>query len=249
MTTVTAGLIDRGLDDYMLETAMLKVYSTEALWTIVNDAFQIHGGAAYFTDLPLERILRDARINLIGEGANEVLTSFIALVGMRDRGEGLRVVWKSLAAPWRERLTLGRFAAEELRGLFHVPRIPVRSPELAAHAGSLGRLIHRFTLAVEWTLIRHREAILDRQLVQQPIAQAAMELFASLCVLSRRDAELHADGRHNYGQASWESAAATLFLTQSARRIRESLARMHDHDDEAVTRTARQVLQWDDVSR
>ena len=73
MTSVTAGLIDRGLEDYMLETAMLKVFSTEALWTIVNDAFQIHGGAAYFTDQPLERMLRDARINQIGEGANEVL--------------------------------------------------------------------------------------------------------------------------------------------------------------------------------
>ena len=92
MTRVTAGLIDRGLDDYMLETAMLKVYSTEALWTIVNDAFQIHGGAAYFTDRPLERMLRDARINQIGEGANEVLTSFIAMVGMRGPGEHLRDV-------------------------------------------------------------------------------------------------------------------------------------------------------------
>ena len=81
MTSVTAGLIDRGLEDYMLETAILKVYSTEALWTIVNDAFQILGGPAYFTDRPLERMLRDARINLIGEGANEVLTSFIASGG------------------------------------------------------------------------------------------------------------------------------------------------------------------------
>ena len=78
MTTVTAGLIDRGLEDYMLETAMLKVWSTERLWMIVNDAFQIHGGAAYFTDRPLERMLRDHRINQIGEGANEVLLSFIA---------------------------------------------------------------------------------------------------------------------------------------------------------------------------
>ncbi len=110
MTTVTAGLIDRGLEDYMLETAMLKVYSTEALWTIVNDAFQIYGGPAYFTDQPLERILRDARINLIGEGANEVLTSFIALVGMRDPGEELRAVRDSLLHPWRQRAVLGRFA-------------------------------------------------------------------------------------------------------------------------------------------
>src|SRR5256884_695162 len=83
MTTVTASFIDRGLEDYMLETAMLKVFTTERLWECINDVFQIYGGSAYFLDLPLERMLRDARINQIGEGANEVLTSFIALVGMR----------------------------------------------------------------------------------------------------------------------------------------------------------------------
>src|ERR1700704_6942562 len=71
MTAVTASLIDRGLEDYMIETAMLKVFTTERLWEAVNDAFQIHGGSAYFTDLPLERMLRDARINQIGEGSNE----------------------------------------------------------------------------------------------------------------------------------------------------------------------------------
>ena len=191
MTTVTAGLIDRGLDDYMLETAMLKVYSTEALWTIVNDAFQIYGGPAYFTDQPLERILRDARINLIGEGANEVLTSFIALVGMRDPGEELRAVRDSLCIPGGNGPCSARFAARGLLPpLAHGPRIPVQSPELRPYARTVSRLIHRFGLAVVRTLIGHREAILDRQLVQEPIAQAAMELFASVCVLSRRDAEL-----------------------------------------------------------
>ena len=48
MTTVTASLIDRGLEDYMIETAMLKVFTTERLWDAVNDGFQIHGGSAYF---------------------------------------------------------------------------------------------------------------------------------------------------------------------------------------------------------
>src|SRR5436190_11725197 len=86
MTTMTGSFIDRGLEDYMIETAMLKVFTTERLWECINDVFQIHGGAAYMTDLPLERMLRDARINQIGEGSNEVLTSFIALVGMRGPG-------------------------------------------------------------------------------------------------------------------------------------------------------------------
>src|SRR5215475_11645830 len=99
MTTITASLIDRGLEDYMLETAMLKVWSTERLWTIVNDAFQIHGGAAYFTDRPLERMLRDHRINQIGEGANEVLLSFLALAGMRETGLSLKTTWDALQKP------------------------------------------------------------------------------------------------------------------------------------------------------
>ena len=69
MTSVTASLIDRGLEDYMIETAMLKVFTTDRLWEAVNDCFQIHGGSAYFDDSPLGRMLRDARINQIGEGS------------------------------------------------------------------------------------------------------------------------------------------------------------------------------------
>src|SRR5262249_40115760 len=77
-----AGFIDRGADDYMLETAMLKVWSTDVLWQIVNDTMQIYGGQGYFQTEPYERMMRDARINQIGEGANDVLRSFIAMVGM-----------------------------------------------------------------------------------------------------------------------------------------------------------------------
>src|SRR5256714_13221774 len=101
MTTVTASLIDRGFEDYMLETAMLKVFSTEVVWMLVNDAFQVYGGAAYFTDLPLERMWRDARINQIGEGSNEVLTSFIALVGMRGPGMEFKEIYDTMFNPSR----------------------------------------------------------------------------------------------------------------------------------------------------
>ena len=243
MTAVTAGLIDRGLEDYMLETAILKVYSSEALWAIVNDAFQIYGGPAYFTDQPLERMLRDARINLIGEGANEVLTSFIALVGMRDPGEEMRAVRDTLLHPLRGRTVLGRFTAGAFARLLRWPHVPVQSPELVPHARSLSRLIHKFGLAVPRALIGHREAILDRQLVQEPIAEAAMELYASVCVLSRRDAELRANIRPDGTAASWEPAAATLFLTQSARRIRQALRDIRDHDNAAITRAAAAVLE------
>src|SRR5467141_3425718 len=101
MTNVTASLIDRGLEDYMIETAMLKVFTTDRLWEAVNDAFQIHGVFAYFDDNPLGRMLRDARINQIGEGSNEVLTSFIALVGMRGPGMEFKEIYDTMFNPSR----------------------------------------------------------------------------------------------------------------------------------------------------
>ena len=51
-TTQCAAFIDRDIADYMLETAMLKVWSTEALWIMVNDMMQIYGGKGYFSDQP-----------------------------------------------------------------------------------------------------------------------------------------------------------------------------------------------------
>ena len=93
-TAECAAFIDKGSPDYMLETAIIKVFASEHLWTIVNDTLQVWGGKGYFSDQPIERWMRDARINLIGEGANDVLKVFIAVVGCRGPGEhlkGLRV--------------------------------------------------------------------------------------------------------------------------------------------------------------
>src|SRR5213082_1852191 len=146
MTTVTGSFIDRGLEDYMLETAMLKVFTTERLWECINDVFQIYGGSAYFVDRPLERMMRDARINQIGEGANEVLTSFIALVGMRGPGMEFKEIYDTMMKPTRERGFAKAWTAgkHRLGASVRVPEIPVRSPELRSLANELGRLIWRF---------------------------------------------------------------------------------------------------------
>src|SRR5207249_10599279 len=113
-TTQCAAFIDSGSEDYMLETAMLKVWSTEALWTMVNDTLQIYGGAGYFTDKPLERMMRDARINQIGEGANDVLRSLLAVVGLRGVGESLKGVLSALRHPLSNAGMLWKFGTSQL---------------------------------------------------------------------------------------------------------------------------------------
>src|SRR6187399_231056 len=241
MTTVTAAFIDRGLEDYMLETAMLKVFTTERLWECINDVFQIYGGSAYFTDLPLERMLRDARINQIGEGANEVLTSFIALVGMRGPGMEFKEIYDTMFNPSRGLGKAWSAGMNRLGAAVKIPSVPVKSESLRSQAAQLGRLIWRFNLGVNRALIKYREPVMDMQLIQERIAGVAMEMFASACVLSRLDPELQGVGK-NGDAVGGSHQAAQLFLRQSFHRIRRFLSELTDNDDKALLATANSVL-------
>src|SRR6266550_2346028 len=141
----------------MIETAMLEVVTADRLWEAVNDAFQIHGGSAYFDDNPLGRMLRDARINQIGEGSNEVLTSFIALVGMRGPGMEFKEIYDTMTSFAFNRMSKACAAGKSRLGAtIRIPDVPVRSEQLRANARQLGRLIWRFNVAVNRALITYR---------------------------------------------------------------------------------------------
>ena len=82
---------------------MIKVFGSETLWRITNDCLQVWGGAGVFTDQPFERLVRDARLNLIGDCANDVLRGFISLVGFRHVGKGLNPDEGSMMGGLRKR--------------------------------------------------------------------------------------------------------------------------------------------------
>ncbi|REJ64495.1 MAG: acyl-CoA dehydrogenase [Planctomycetota bacterium] len=240
-TYQTAALIDAGEGDYMIETAVLKVFATEVLWNILNDTIQLYGGRAYFTDEPYERMLRDARINTIGEGANDVLRAFVALVGMRDVGLELKGVLDAILSPMGNFHKIREFAGRKLTSLVASPTPPVQHAELQEDAMLLGRLIGAFADDVERLLRKYRESVLDRQYHQERIADSLTELYVSVCVLRRFD-RLLSDPATTPEQRSEELELGRHYLRTAARRIRRNQAALWDNDDDATTTLANRKL-------
>src|SRR5207253_9340368 len=143
-------------------------------------------------------------------------------------------IYDTMMKPSRDRMSKAWAAGKSRLGAtIRVPDVPVQSDGLRTHAAQLARLIRRFNVAVNRALITYREPILDMQLVQERIANAVMELFASTCVLSRWDSETQA-ARRNGDSLFPDHQPADLFLRQSFRRIRQALDGLTENDDKPV---------------
>jgi alkylation response protein AidB-like acyl-CoA dehydrogenase len=68
--------VDEGLDSRRMVSEAKKT-STEMLWSVVNDSMQIMGGIGYTNVYPIERFLRDSRLQMIWTGTNEIMSLLI----------------------------------------------------------------------------------------------------------------------------------------------------------------------------
>jgi alkylation response protein AidB-like acyl-CoA dehydrogenase len=231
-TYLTAGLLDRGEEDFMLETTMLKVIASEAQWRILYDTMQIFGGRCFFTDEPLERMMRDARLNMIGEGSNEVLRAFIGAVGLRDVGMQLKDVLDAAKSPFAGIGTLLGFGRNSINRVLRTPDVPLRTQQLTDEGARLASTIRRFGLTNQRLLVRYRETIVENQLVLNRVATIAMALYTLTAVLSRLDSVL-VSANGNAASVQGDVALGKLYCRMAYDEIEQAFEGFrHNYDDD-----------------
>jgi alkylation response protein AidB-like acyl-CoA dehydrogenase len=255
VVSMVSGLIDQGYQDYAVEAAISKVYATEALWRTADEALQIAGGNGYMREFPYERALRDARINRIFEGTNEILRLFIALTAMNRVAAQLKDVAQSMRGVLNDPIkgfgVLGDYALKQasvLTGLVGEKRGWTRlHPALRDQQEQFEEHARELAWAADRVLRRHGKAIIDKQFALRRIADILIDQFLLACVLSRVQAAVEARGE---AKASKELGLLKVVARRVRGRVRGNFRRMDVNDDEIVKELAddafeREGFGWD----
>src|SRR6201987_493481 len=196
MVLFAASIVDRDKTaDVRLEAALCKLWATERSWEIINDTMQIRGGRGYETaeslaargeePVPVERILRDCRINKIFEGSSDIMRLFIAremldphlkvgapmLNSQLPMPERLKSAIRAAGfyATWHPKQWLSPFASGSSAGID-----PALSPHLRFAADSSRRLAREIFHA----MARHGPKLERQQILLGRFVDIGAEIFA-----------------------------------------------------------------------
>ncbi|MCY7378109.1 MAG: acyl-CoA dehydrogenase family protein [Gemmatimonadaceae bacterium] len=226
--------------EYALEAACCKVFASEMLWRAADEMVQVAGGRGYVKPYPYERQLRDARINRIFEGTNEILRLFISLNGIQGPAAHLTELGIALRRPLRNLGLISGFAASRVASrLGATPTLDVTlHARLADHARHFEKHVAEMKDAAERLIRAYRKEIVERQQELERLSDMAIELFATACVLARTQQFLLARGEEGCAR---ELDLCDLFVVEAGRRFRASRLTLESAQDETRRRVAGSV--------
>jgi acyl-CoA dehydrogenase family protein 9 len=229
VTYLTTGMVDTGARDFAVESATCKVVASETCWRVVNEALQIAASAGYMADHPYERLLRDARVNLIFEGTNEILRANIALSGMRGPGRALADVARATRRPIPGIGLLRDVAVRRAKSAFGRDRMTQHHPALQRQALIFEEYVHALSRGADKALRRHGTDIAEMQYTQKRAADIAIDLYAIAACVTRATRAIERRGEEG---AKRELDFTTIFVSSAQRRLAENVAAIEKNDDE-----------------
>src|SRR5437867_5112746 len=247
-------MAERGGADIRLEAAIAKLYNSEAGWRIIDDTVQIRGGRGYETadslrarggaPVPVERIMRDFRINLIFEGPSEIMHLFIAREAV-DRhlqvAGDVVLPGKTFGQRLRGLVRAGLFYAwwypSRWLGWSYWPRYAGFGP-LARHIRFVERAARRLARSLLHAMLRFGPKPEYRHAGPFRLVDAGAELFAMAASCARAQWLLHKD------PAAGRRAVqvADPFCRQARARVRAKFQGLWRNDDVPTYRVAQEVL-------
>lgn len=249
---LTVGLVERGNYDIRLEAAVAKMYNTEHGWRIVDDALQIRGGRGFETadslrargerPIPIERALRDTRINLIFEGSSEIMRLFIAREAVDHHFKTAFALVDKNASASEKAAAFGRvlkfypaWYSTRWVGPGQVPGTFREFGPLAKHLRFAERQTRKLGRAIFHAMVRLGPKLERRQLVLFRAVDIGAELFAiaAACVRARMLAN------EGNGEAN---SLADLFCRAARLRVKQLFANFYGEYDAEMYRVAQQVL-------
>ena len=251
---LSSAMADDGSFDIRIEAAMAKLWNSETAWALADDAMQMRSGRGYETadslrargeemPAPVERLLRDLRINRIFEGSSEIMRLFIAreAVDPHLRLAGALVdpgapFGKRLAALARAGLRYAWWYPTRWAGWSRWPRFS-DCGRLAGHLGFVERSSRRLARALFHCMLRFGAGLEKRQAVLGRIVDIGCELFAMTAVVVRVDLL----AAKNPGEASPEDLA-DLFCRRARRRVKARFAALFSNDDVATREVAGRTM-------
>ncbi|MHB1223402.1 MAG: acyl-CoA dehydrogenase family protein [Gemmatimonadaceae bacterium] len=235
MLGVLAMAMDREDSDSSLEAACAKVFCSELVWRATDEMVQVAGGRGFVKPYPYERMLRDARINRIFEGTNEILRLFIALNGIEEPAAYLSEVASALRSPLKNLGLVGGYAASRLRGVVGGDaELEVKLHDrLGEHRKYFEKHVGELREATDRAIVKYRKQIVDRQMVIERLANMAIELYATAAVLSRTQSLID---EHGVEGCERELALCDLFSVEAGRRFRSQRIALGGREDEVDDR-------------
>jgi len=221
MAYMISANMDGGSKDYHLEAAISKAFGSEAAWAVTDEAIQVLGGMGFMRETGLERVMRDLRIFRIFEGTNDILRLLVALTGMQFGGQHLKELTTALKSPVSNMgLLLDETSKRAKRSLGVTPeQLPGAHVQLARQAHDIAQTVGEFSGVVESLLLKHRKDIINRQFELNRVANAAIELYSSACVLSRASRALE----RGVPSAEHELRLARVWINEACQRARYGL--------------------------
>jgi alkylation response protein AidB-like acyl-CoA dehydrogenase len=206
------------LEEYAIESSIAKVYGSEMLDFVVDEAVQIFGGYGFHEDYPVCRAYRDSRVNRIFEGTNEINRMLIIQMLMK-RAMGGQLPLIPAALKLADEILAGPSYEETPEGL------------LADEARVIANCKKIFLQAAGGAMQKYREKLAEEQELIGALANIVMEIYAMESSLLRAQ---KAAANKGEAAASVMIDAARVFISDAAERIdheaKRALAAVHEGD-------------------